>query len=151
MTEHRDGDPIVVLLVEDNPGDVRLTKEAFKEGCINNDLHVATDGEEALDFLYQRGEYSDAPRPHLVLLDLNLPKLNGQEVLEEIRDDPDLKRLPVIILTSSGAQRDIVDSYELQSNAYLTKPVTPEDFVELVQTFEEFWFTMVQLPPRADR
>lgn len=150
MTEHRTGEPIDILLVEDNPGDVRLTQEAFEEGYINNDLHVVWDGEEALDFLYQREDYEDAPCPNLVLLDLNLPKIDGHEVLREIRNDEDLNRLPVIILTSSDAQEDVIESYELNSNAYITKPVTPDDFVDLVETFEEFWFTMVRLPPKPD-
>jgi CheY-like chemotaxis protein len=148
MTEHREGEPIDILLVEDNPGDVRLTEEAFKEGYINNELHVVWDGEEALDFLFRRGDYQDAPCPNIVLLDLNLPKIDGHEVLEEIRNDDDLNRLPVVVLTSSDAQEDVVESYELNSNAYLTKPVTPDDFVDLVETFEEFWFTMVRLPPK---
>lgn len=150
MTEHRTGEPIDILLVEDNPGDVRLTEEAFREGGINNTLHIVTDGEAALDFLFQRGEYSDATRPHLVLLDLNLPKIDGHEVLEQIRDDDDLRRMPVIILTSSESQQDVIESYERNSNAYLTKPVTPTDFVDLVQTFEEFWLTMVRLPPKPE-
>ncbi|WP_247731428.1 response regulator [Halovivax limisalsi] len=150
MTEHREGEPIEILLVEDNPGDVRLTKEAFREGGINNTLHVVSDGEAALDFLFQRGEYEDATRPHLVLLDLNLPKLDGHDVLERIRADDDLHRLPVIILTSSESERDVVESYERNSNAYLTKPVRPNDFIDLVQTFEEFWLTLVRLPPRPE-
>jgi len=150
MTEHRNGEPVDILLVEDNPGDVRLTEEAFREGGINNSLHVVTDGEAALEFLFQRGEYEDAPRPHLVLLDLNLPKKDGHEVLEEIRDDDDLKRLPVIVLTSSESHQDVVESYERHTNAYITKPVTPDDFIDLVHTFEEFWFTMVRLPPKPE-
>lgn len=150
MTEHRNGEPIEILLVEDNPGDVRLTRMAFENGCINNNLHVAIDGEEALDFLFQRGEYADVPHPDLVLLDLNLPKIDGHEVLREIRNDTDLKRLPVIILTSSESEEDIVDSYELNSNAYITKPVTVDDFMDLVNTFEEFWFTLVRLPPTPE-
>lgn len=150
MTEHRDGEPIDILLVEDNPGDVRLTEEAFKECSINNTLSVVTDGEAALDFLFQREEYGDAPCPHLVLLDLNLPKIEGRDVLEEIRNDDELKRLPVIVLTGSEAQMDVVESYELNANAYITKPVTPDNFVELIQSFEEFWFTVVRLPPKPD-
>ena len=136
-----------ILLVEDNPGDVRLTREAFKDGQICNDLHVVTDGVEALDFLYQRGDYADAPFPDLILLDLNLPRKNGDEVLEEINDDPDLARIPVIVLTSSGAQEDVVQSYDLQANAYLTKPVDPSAFVEVVQSFKSFWLSVVRLPP----
>ena len=136
-----------ILLVEDNPGDVRLTKEAFKDGQIYNSLHVVTDGVGALDFLYQRGEYEDAPCPDLILLDLNLPRKNGDEVLEEINDDPDLSRIPVIVLTSSGAQEDVVQSYDLHANAYLTKPVDPSAFVEVVQSFKSFWLSVVRLPP----
>jgi CheY-like chemotaxis protein len=150
VTDHQNGDPIDILLVEDNPGDVRLTEEAFKEGRINNTLHVVTDGQEAMDYLKRRGEYADAKRPHLVLLDLNLPKMDGLDVLEEIRADGDLTRLPVIILTSSEAEEDVVRSYELNTNAYLTKPVGPDEFLELVRSFEQFWFTMVRLPPKND-
>jgi len=144
-------DPADILLVEDNPGDVRLTEEAFKEGQISNTLHVTTDGVEALDFLHQRGEYVDAPRPDIVLLDLNLPRKDGDEVLEEIRADPDLTHLPVIILTSSSAEEDIVQSYELQANAYLTKPVDPEEFVDVVKSFQQFWLSFVRLPPCDER
>ncbi|WP_232833812.1 response regulator [Saliphagus sp. LR7] len=136
-----------ILLVEDNPGDVRLTKEAFTDGAIDNTLHVVTDGKEALNFLHQRDEYADAACPDLVLLDLNLPKKSGEEVLEEIRGDEDLQRLPVIILTSSEAQEDVLRSYELQANAYLTKPVDPDAFLDTIQTFEEFWLRVVRLPP----
>ena len=150
MIEHRNGDPIDVLLVEDNPGDVRLTQEAFKEGRINNTLYVVTTGDAALDFLYQRGEHTSVPRPDIVLLDLNLPTVDGMEILEEIKNDPDLKPIPVVILTSSGAQEDIVKSYKLHTNAYLTKPVSPSKFISLVHSFEEFWFTLVRLPPSSD-
>jgi len=139
--------PADILLVEDNPGDVRLTQEAFEEGKIHNELHVVKDGVAALDFLYQRGEYADAPRPDVVLLDLNLPRKNGDEVLAAIRDDPDLERLPVVVLTSSDAQEDVVRSYELQANAYLTKPVDPAEFIETVRSFQEFWLSVVRFPP----
>lgn len=150
MTEQRDVEPVDVLLVEDNPGDVRLTREAFDEAKINNSLHVVHDGEDALDFLYRRNGHEDAPRPSLVLLDLNLPRVNGETVLEEIKTDPDLCRIPVVILTSSNAEEDIVRSYESYSNAYLTKPIDPDEFIGLVQSFEEFWLTMVELPPRSE-
>ncbi len=150
MIEHRSAEPIDILLVEDNPGDVRLTEEAFAEAKINNDLHVVRDGESALDFVYQRGEHDSAPTPDLVLLDLNLPKIDGTDVLEEIKTDEILKRIPVVVLTSSSATDDIVRSYERHSNAYLTKPVDPDEFVDLVQSFEEFWFTLVKLPPEPD-
>ncbi|WP_224450248.1 response regulator [Haloprofundus salilacus] len=141
------GGPAEILLIEDNPGDVRLTREAFKEGQIENTLHVAKDGVEALDFLFKRGEYADAPCPDIILLDLNLPGKNGDEVLEEIRDDPHLSRIPVIVLTSSEAESDIVKSYELRANAYLTKPVNPVEFIETIQSFKSFWLSIVRLPP----
>ncbi|RDI72212.1 response regulator [Halopelagius longus] len=139
-------DPAEILLVEDNPGDVRLTQEAFKDGRIQNTLHVVTDGVEALDFLYRRGDYEDAPRPDLVLLDLNLPRKNGDAVLEEIRNDDELRRIPVIVLTSSTAHDDIVQSYDLCANAYLTKPVDPDEFISTIQTLERFWLSVVRLP-----
>ncbi|SER73454.1 response regulator [Natrinema salaciae] len=144
------GEPAQILLVEDNPGDVRLTKEAFKQGRIENDLYVVTDGTEALDFLSQRGEYADAPRPDLILLDLNLPGKDGEEVLAELKDDSSLRSIPVIVLTSSRAEEDIVKSYELHANAYLTKPVDPDEFIETVRAFEKFWFSVVRLPPEVD-
>ncbi|WP_436923996.1 response regulator [Halosimplex amylolyticum] len=141
------GVPADILLVEDNPGDVRLTQEAFKEGQICNTLHVVTDGVEALDFLHRRDAHADAPRPDIVLLDLNLPRKNGDEVLDEIRADSTLERLPVVILTSSSAEEDVVQSYELQANAYLTKPVDPTEFIETVRSIQEFWLSVVRLPP----
>jgi CheY-like chemotaxis protein len=139
--------PADILLVEDNPGDVRLTEEAFQEGQIANTLHVVMDGIEALDFLHLRGEYEDVPCPDIILLDLNLPRKDGEEVLREINDDPDLSRIPVVILTSSEAQEDIVRSYELDANAYLTKPVDPEEFIDTVQSLQQFWLSVIQLPP----
>ena len=139
-------EPVDILLVEDNPGDSRLTREAFAEGRLANDIHVVTDGIEALDFLYQRGDYEDAPRPQIVLLDLNLPRKNGDEVLGEIKDDPELSRIPVIVLTSSEAETDVVRSYELNANAYLTKPVDPQAFIEEIRALEEFWLSLVRLP-----
>ncbi|WP_121742120.1 response regulator [Natronorubrum halophilum] len=143
-------EPAQILLVEDNPGDVRLTQEAFKQGRIENELHVVSDGNEALKFLYQRGGYADVPRPDLILLDLNLPKKDGEEVLEELKGDSDLQAIPVIVLTSSRAEEDVVRSYELHANAYLTKPVDPDDFIETVRAFEKFWFSVVRLPPEGD-
>ena len=143
-------EPVEILLVEDNPGDVRLTEEAFREGRIDNNLHVAADGVEALAFLEQRGEYEDAPRPDLVLLDLNLPRMNGDELLVELKADPDLRRIPVIVLTSSAAEEDVVTSYELHANAYLTKPVDPAEFIDTVQSFERFWFSIVKLPTEGE-
>ncbi|WP_339104726.1 response regulator [Haloterrigena salinisoli] len=143
-------EPAQILLVEDNPGDVRLTEEAFKQGRIENDLHVVSDGNEALEFLYQRGEYEDAPRPDLILLDLNLPRKDGEDVLEELKGDQELRSIPVIVLTSSRAEEDVVRSYELHANAYLTKPVDPDDFIETVRAFEKFWFSVVRLPPEGE-
>jgi len=150
MTDHRDGDPVDILLVEDNPGDVRLTREAFAEAQITNDLHAVNDGEDALDFLHQRGEHADAPRPNLVLLDLNLPKVDGHDVLEEVKSDDDLRTIPVVVLTSSEAEEDVVKSYEQHTNAYLTKPIDPSEFVDVIRSFERFWLTLVELPPDPD-
>ncbi len=146
MSEIRNCTPADILLVEDNPGDVRLTREAFEDGQIENTLHVVGDGVEALDFLYQRGDHEDAPQPDIVLLDLNLPRKNGDEVLEEVRADPDFECLPVIVLTSSEAEEDVIQSYELQANAYLTKPVDPAEFIDTIHRFERFWLSIVRLP-----
>ncbi|ADD06249.1 receiver box response regulator [Natrialba magadii ATCC 43099] len=153
MTTRRSATPTTaqILLVEDNPGDVRLTKEAFKQGRIENDLHVVSDGTEALEFLHQRNEYADAPRPDLILLDLNLPRTDGEEVLEELKGDSELRSIPVIVLTSSRAEEDVAKSYELHANAYLTKPVDPDEFIETVRAFEKFWFSVVRLPPEGDQ
>ena len=147
VTEQSPQEHVDILLVEDNPGDVRLTQEAFKNGQIYNDLHVVNDGDEALAFLRNEGEYANAPTPDIVLLDLNLPRKNGDEVLAEVRADPDLARIPVIVLTSSEAQEDVAQSYELQANAYLTKPVDPSEFIEVVKSFKQFWLSVVRLPP----
>lgn len=144
-------EPARILLVEDNPGDVRLTEEAFEQARIENDLHVVSDGSEALSFLFQEGKHTDAPRPDLVLLDLNLPGKDGENVLEELKADPELRSIPVIVLTSSSAEEDIARSYELHANAYLTKPVDPDAFIETVRAFEKFWFSVVRLPPEEDR
>lgn len=140
--------PIEILMVEDNPGDVRLTVEALKEGKVRNNLHIAEDGVEALAFLRRQGRYAEAPRPDLILLDLNLPKKNGREVLEEIKEDPDLRRIPVVILTVSQAEQDIVKSYNLHANCYITKPVDLDQFLDVVKSIENFWLTVVMLPPR---
>lgn len=140
--------PIEILMVEDNPGDVRLTVEALKEGKVRNNFHTVADGEEALAFLRRQGPYAEVPRPDLVLLDLNLPKKNGREVLEEIKHDPDLKRIPVVILTVSQAEQDILKSYNLHANCYITKPVDLDHFLEVVRSIENFWLTVVMLPPR---
>jgi two-component system, chemotaxis family, response regulator Rcp1 len=138
---------IEILLVEDNPGDVRLTREALKDGKIVNNLHVAENGVEALAFLRREGKYHDAVRPELILLDLNLPKKDGREVLAEIKADKDLKRIPVVILTSSEAEQDIVKSYNLHANCYVTKPVDLDQFITVVKSIEHFWLKVVKLPP----
>jgi two-component system, chemotaxis family, response regulator Rcp1 len=138
---------IEILLVEDNPGDVRLTKEALKEGKILNNLSVVPDGVEALAFLRRENPYENAPRPELILLDLNLPKKDGREVLAEIKEDPSLKMIPVVVLTSSAAEQDIVKSYNLHANCYITKPVDLDQFIEVVQSVEHFWLAIVKLPP----
>ena len=142
--------PIEILLVEDNPGDVRLTKEALKEGRFANLINVAVDGFEAMAFLRREGKYANASRPDLILLDLNLPKKNGREVLAEIKADSDLKRIPVVVLTSSQAEKDIVATYNLHANCYITKPVDFEQFICVVRSIEDFWFAAVKLPPRGD-
>lgn len=139
--------PIEILLVEDNPGDVRLTEEVFKGAKIRNHISVAKNGEEALDFLHKQGIYAHAPRPDLILLDLNLPKKDGREVLAEIKEDPLLKLIPVVILTTSRAQQDILKSYQLHANCYITKPVDLDQFMDVVKTIEDFWFSVVKLPP----
>ena len=140
---------IEILLVEDNPGDVRLTREALKDGKIINKLHVAEDGVEALAFLRREGKYHNAVRPELILLDLNLPKKDGREVLAEIKADKELKRIPVVILTSSAAEQDIVKSYNLHANCYVTKPVDLDQFINVVKSIEHFWLTVVKLPPES--
>jgi CheY-like chemotaxis protein len=138
--------PIEVLLVEDSPGDVRLTQEAFHEANRTIRLHVAVDGVEAMCFLRREGHNSDAPRPDLILLDLNLPKMDGREVLALIKEDPSLKLIPTVILTTSDSEADIVKSYELQANCYLSKPVQLEEFEALVKSINDFWLTKVKLP-----
>jgi len=148
MTKEKLGRPIEILLVEDNPGDVRLTKEAFKDSKVLNSLNVAKDGAEAMAFLRREGKYTDAVRPDLILLDLNLPKKDGREVLTEIKNDLNLKRIPVVILTVSKAEEDIIRSYELHANCYIAKPVDLDRFIEVVKAIEDFWFTIVKLPPR---
>ena len=138
--------PVEILLAEDNPGDVMLTKKALGEGKLANNLHVTTDGVEALQYLRQEDEYADAPRPDLVLLDLNMPRKDGQEVLKEMQADDSLSRIPVIVLTSSESEKDIAKSYELNANAYLTKPIGFDGFVEIIKRMEDFWFQVVKLP-----
>jgi len=147
MTEAGEGAPIEILLAEDNPGDVKLTQKALAKGKIQNTLHVVNDGVEAMAFLRKEGEYADAPRPDLILLDLNMPRMGGREVLEALDEEPSLGRIPVVILTSSEAEQDIVDSYDRHANAYLTKPINFEGFVDIVRRIEEFWLTVVKQPP----
>jgi CheY-like chemotaxis protein len=143
-------DVIEILLVEDSPSDADLTVETFNESRILNQIYVAEDGVEALDFLYKRGNYREAPRPDLILLDLNLPKKSGQEVLEEIKADANLCTIPVVVLTTSAAEEDILRSYQLQANCYITKPVDLDRFVEIVKLISDFWFAAVRLPPGPD-
>ena len=142
--------PVEILLVEDNPGDVRLTQEALKEGKVYNNLHWAKDGVEALEFLRRKGRHADAPRPDIILLDLNLPKKDGREVLAVIKTDSELKHIPVVVLTTSKAEEDVLKSYALHANCYVTKPVDLEKFIQVVQSIDRFWLTVVTLPP-ADR
>ncbi|MER5973833.1 response regulator [Streptomyces sp. NPDC002055] len=140
--------PIEVLLVEDDPGDELMTREAFEDNKIGNTLHVVRDGLEALDFLYRRGEYADAPSPDLILLDLNLPKYDGRQVLERIKSDDDLSHIPVVVLTTSSAEEDILRSYKLHANAYVTKPVDLDQFIAAIRQIDEFFVTVVKLPNR---
>jgi CheY-like chemotaxis protein len=137
---------VEILLVEDSPSDADLTEEAFSEGKVLNNLHWVQDGVEALAFLYRQGNYVDAPRPDLILLDLNLPKKDGREVLAQIKGNPTLKLIPVIILSTSAAERDIVKTYELNANCYVTKPIDLEEFIGVVKLIEEFWLALVKLP-----
>jgi CheY-like chemotaxis protein len=139
--------PIDVLLVEDDPGDELITREAFEHNKISNTLHVAHDGQEGLDFLYRRGNYEGAPRPDLILLDLNLPKYDGRQLLEKIKSDPDLAYIPVVVLTTSAAEEDILRSYKLHANAYVTKPVDLDQFMGAVRQIDEFFVQVVRLPP----
>ncbi|MCE2404404.1 MAG: response regulator [Dehalococcoidia bacterium] len=140
------GIPIEILLVEDDPDDVLLTRKALDEGRMLNNLHVVRDGVEAMDFLYQRGPYSDAPRPGIVLLDLNMPRKDGREVLAEVKSDELLKSIPIIVLTTSEAEQDILKSYNLHANAYVPKPVDPDEFVKVIRSFDSFWLSVVKLP-----
>jgi two-component system, chemotaxis family, response regulator Rcp1 len=142
--------PIEILLIEDNPADVRLTEEAFLEGRVSNHLTVAGDGEEALRILRREGQYADHRRPDLILLDLNLPKLDGRDVLAALKSDPDLRRIPVIVLTTSSAREDIEHTYGLHANCYITKPVEFGEFLKVVRTIEDFWLSIVRLPGREE-
>jgi CheY-like chemotaxis protein len=141
--------PIEVLLVEDDPGDELMTREAFEDNKIRNTLHVVRDGQEALDFLYRQGEHTEAPRPDLILLDLNLPKYDGRQVLERIKGDDNLAHIPVVVLTTSSAEEDILRSYRLHANAYVTKPVDLDQFIAAVRQIDDFFVTVVRLPRTA--
>jgi len=142
--------PIEILLVEDNPGDVRLTIEALKEGKVANKINVVMDGMDAMAFLRREGKYEDAPVPDLILLDLNLPKKNGREVLAEIKVDSKIKHIPVVVLTTSQAEKDIIMTYNMHANCYITKPVDFDQFISVVKSIENFWFTVVKLPPKEN-
>ena len=148
MTRAKIGRPIDILMVEDNPGDVRLAHEAFKEAKILNEVHVVEDGVEALAFLRRQGKYANVVRPELIMHDLNLPTKDGREVLAEIKEDPDLRRIPVVILTVSKAEEDIIKTYDLHANCYITKPVDLDGFMEVVKAIDGFWLTVVKLPPK---
>ena len=143
--------PIEILLIEDNPGDARLAKEALKDSKLMNTLNIVEDGVEAMNFLHQTGKYSKMPRPDLIILDLNLPKKDGREVLAEIKTDDDLKRIPVVILTISKAEEDILKSYNLHANCFITKPLDLDQFMKVVKSIEDFWLTIVKLPNGKDR
>ena len=141
-----DAEPIEVLLVEDSPGDVRLTREAFKDAKVHINLHVAPDGTDAMAFLRQEGKHANVPRPDMILLDLNLPKKDGREVLAEIKEDPTLRTIPVVVLTTSSSEADVLRSYQLHANCYITKPVGLEGFLTVVKSIDSFWLSVVRLP-----
>ncbi|MFP4531590.1 MAG: response regulator [Desulfobacterales bacterium] len=143
--------PIEILLVEDNPGDADLAREALEISKLYNSLHVVGDGEEAMAFLQNQGEYADAPHPDLILLDLNLPKKDGREVLEEIKADDGLKRIPVVVLTTSTDEQDVLKTYNLHANCYVSKPIDLEQFTRVVQSIQDFWFSIVVLPPQGKK
>ncbi len=143
-----DAKPIEILLVEDSPSDAQLTKEALEAGKIANNLNRVVDGIEAMDYLRQKGKYTKVPRPDLIMLDLNLPRKDGREVLRELKNDPALGLIPVIVLTTSRADKDVLQSYELNANCYITKPVDFEHFIDVIKTIEKFWLTVVTLPPK---
>ena len=143
-------EPIEILLVEDNPGDARLAEETLKDSKINNNLYHVKDGVEAMQFLRRQGEYAGVPVPDLILLDLNLPRKDGREVLAEVKENPRLRLIPVVVMTSSEAERDLVRTYVLHANAYVVKPIDMDGFVEVVQGEKDFWLTIVKLPPKAE-
>ncbi|HLT48576.1 MAG TPA: response regulator [Rubricoccaceae bacterium] len=144
------GRPVEILLVEDSPGDVQLTVEALRDAKVSTHLHVATDGEEALAFLRRAAGFEDAPRPDLILLDLNLPKKSGHEVLEEVKTDPELRRIPVVILSTSDAEDDVIAAYDRSANCYVTKPVDLDRFWEVVHSIDQFWLSFAKLPSAAE-
>ncbi len=146
MRRDNNGRPVEILLVEDNEGDIGLVEEVFEEGRINNNLNITEDGEEAMEFLRKEGEFANSPRPDLILLDLNLPKKDGREVLEEIKDDENLRRIPVVVLTTSKAEKDILKSYDMHANSYITKPVDFDQFIKVIKSIEDFWLEVVKLP-----
>ncbi len=148
MNSSQGGRPIQILMVEDNPDDIELTVEALKDARVGNFLSVVKDGEEALSYLRCQGKHRQAVRPDLILLDLNMPRKNGRDVLREIKNDPQLKRIPVVILTTSQAEEDILHTYDLHANCYITKPVDFNQFLKVVRSIEDFWLTVVKLPPR---
>lgn len=145
------GQPLEILLADDNPGDIRLAIEALKDAKIHNHVNSVHNGVEAIAFLQRQGKYADAPRPDLILLDLNMPKKDGREVLKEIKEDPDLRRIPVVVLTISQSEQDILKAYNLHANCYITKPVDLEQFDKIVHSIDEFWFTIVKLPSKGVR
>jgi CheY-like chemotaxis protein len=150
MTDTFESAIVEILLVEDNPADIRLTREALKEGKVQNKLNVVMDGDAALAYLRREGDYASAPRPDLILLDLNLPKKDGREVLAEIKQDPSLKLIPVVILTTSAAEKDILQTYNLHVNCYITKPVQLTEFLSVVKSIDSFWLALVRLPPHIE-
>ncbi len=150
MADMPNTEPIEILMVEDNLGDARLAEEALKESKVNNNLYLVGDGVEAMQFLRQQAEYIDEPQPDLILLDLNLPRKDGREVLAEIKEDPRLRLIPVVVMTTSEAERDLLKTYDLHANAYVVKPIDFERFIEVVRAIEDFWFTIVKLPPKVE-
>jgi two-component system response regulator len=150
MTPVQHAEPIIVLLAEDNPADFQLTAEALKESKIRNQLFHVNDGVEVLEFLRKKDKYTDVPRPDVILMDLNMPRKDGRRALKEIKEDPDLKTIPVVILTVSDAEEDIVKSYNLHANCYVTKPMDLDEFSRVVRGIENFWFTIVKLPPNKE-
>jgi CheY-like chemotaxis protein len=147
---HSQVKPIEILLVEDSPGDILIAREALSEAKLLNTIHIAEDGVEAMDFLYKRGKFASAPTPDLILLDLNLPRKNGREVLAEVKTDENLKKIPVVMLTTSSAEEDVLRSYNLHANCYVVKPVEFDSFVQAVKSIEHFWFSVVTLPPAKE-